>query len=78
MMGVMFVVVVFMIVIGVELGMGLLGIFGVFIVFGVFGIVIVLLMGWLLGLFLCVVMGIVIMLIGFLLLSVGINWVVGG
>ncbi|MFX8347200.1 solute carrier family 23 protein, partial [Acinetobacter baumannii] len=58
--------------------MGLPGIFGASIVSGVFGIAIAPLMGRLLGLFPRVVTGTVIMLIGFSLLSVGINWAAGG
>jgi len=78
MMGVTFAAVAPMIAIGVEPGMGLPGIFGASIVSGVFGIAIAPLMGRLLGLFPRVVTGTVIMLIGFSLLSVGINWAAGG
>ena len=78
MMGVTFAAVAPMIVIGVEPGMGLPGIFGASIVSGVFGIAVAPLMGRLLGLFPRVVTGTVIMLIGFSLLSVGINWAAGG
>lgn len=78
MMGVTFAAVAPMIAIGVEPGMGLPGIFGASIVSGVFGIAVAPLMGRLLGLFPRVVTGTVIMLIGFSLLSVGINWAAGG
>lgn len=78
MMGVIFIVVVFMIVIGVNFDLGIIGIFGVIIVLGLIGIVCVLFMGKLFCFFLFVVIGLVFLVIGFSLMKVGIEWVVGG
>ncbi len=78
MMGVTFASVGPMIAIGSDPGSGLLGIYGAVIAAGLFGIAVAPLMGRVLGLFLPVVTGTVITLIGVSLMGVGINWAAGG